>query len=83
MRSHSVLNRWDGASAIGILNVLTSNRSYVVYEMPGLFCGRENRFVNQLTLRVQLARKHALTAKALERMMKAADTCKKVDELEL
>ena len=80
---HPIFYSGDRPPAVGIFDILASNRSNVVYEMPGLSRRREDRFVNQLTLRIQLARQHTLAAEALERVMKAADTCKKVDELEL
>jgi len=83
MLLYAILDRGDRASAVRIFNVLTSDCSDIVYEMPRLFSRWEDGFVNQLTLRIQLARKHALAAKALECVVKPADTCKKIDELEL
>ena len=83
MLAHPLLYSGDRPAAVGIFDILASNRSNVVYEMPGLFRRREDGFVNQLTLWIQLARQYTLTTEALESMVKAADTCKKVDELEL
>lgn len=81
--THTFLDRCHRTPAIRILNVLSRNSSNVINEMPGLISRREDGFVNHLALGIQFTCKNALSTEALKSVMKAADTRKKIDELEL
>jgi hypothetical protein len=81
--THALLDCCHRTPAIRILNVLSRNSPNVINEMPGLLSRWKDGFVNHLALGIQFTCQNALSTEALKSVMKAADTCKKVDELEL